>query len=63
MAEAESGSRTAASSEGGGVVEKSLREKGNDYFKEGNFLKAAALYTQAIKQDPNNSALYRFSYT
>lgn len=58
MAEAEPGSGAAGASEGGGGEEKSLKEKGNEYFKAGNFLKAAALYTQAIKQDPNNSALY-----
>ena len=57
------GSRTAGSSEGGGVEEMSLKDKGNEYFKAGNFLKAAALYTQAIKHDPSNSALYRFSLT
>ncbi|GMN46760.1 hypothetical protein TIFTF001_015936 [Ficus carica] len=58
MAEAEPGSGAAGASEGGGGEEKSLKEKGNEYFKAGNFLKAAALYTQAIKQDPNNFALY-----
>lgn len=58
MAEAEAGSRRVGSSEGGGGKETSLKDKGNECFKEGNFLKAAALYTQAIKQDPNNSALY-----
>lgn len=59
MAESEARSRTAGASEGGGG-EKSLKEKGNEYFKAGNFLKAAALYTQAIKQDPNNPAFYRY---
>ncbi|KAL5542008.1 hypothetical protein UlMin_009718 [Ulmus minor] len=38
--------------------EMSLKDKGNEFFKAGNFLKAAALYTQAIKQDPNNPTLY-----
>ncbi|KAI4304041.1 hypothetical protein MLD38_039605 [Melastoma candidum] len=47
----------AASAVGCGV-EPSLKEKGNDFFKTGNYLKAAALYTQAIKQDHNNAALY-----
>lgn len=42
----------------GGV---SLKEQGNEFFKSGNYLKAAALYTQAIKQDPSNPTLYRFS--
>ncbi|KAM7258434.1 hypothetical protein ACFE04_014175 [Oxalis oulophora] len=36
----------------------SLKEKGNELFKAGNYLKAAALYTQAIKQDPQNPTLY-----
>lgn len=42
----------------GGV---SLKDQGNEFFKSGNYLKAAALYTQAIKQDPSNPTLYRFS--
>lgn len=61
-AEAKSGARI--SSEGGdgtGTVEEiSLKDKGNDFFKSGNYLKAAALYTQAIKLDPSNPALYRY---
>ncbi|XP_059448560.1 uncharacterized protein LOC132179798 [Corylus avellana] len=59
-AEAKSGARI--SSEGGdgtGTGEEiSLKDKGNDFFKSGNYLKAAALYTQAIKLDPSNPALY-----
>eukprot|EP00268_Persea_americana_P021905 TRINITY_DN2179_c0_g1_i1.p1 TRINITY_DN2179_c0_g1~~TRINITY_DN2179_c0_g1_i1.p1 ORF type:complete len:328 (-),score=56.19 TRINITY_DN2179_c0_g1_i1:545-1528(-) len=39
----------------GGV---SLKDQGNEFFKTGNYLKAAALYTQAIKQDPSNPTLY-----
>lgn len=38
--------------------EASLKDKGNEFFKSGNYLKAAALYTQAIKQDPSNHTLY-----
>lgn len=38
-----------------------LKDEGNTHFKAGNFLKAAALYTQAIKKDPENAALYRSS--
>ena len=38
-----------------------LKNEGNTHFKAGNFLKAAALYTQAIKKDPENAALYRSS--
>ncbi|XP_021828184.1 stress-induced-phosphoprotein 1 isoform X2 [Prunus avium] len=56
MAEAEGGSDKAGASVGGGV--ESLKDKGNEHFKAGNYLKAAALYTQAIKQDPNNPTLY-----
>lgn len=36
----------------------SLKDQGNEFFKAGNYLKAAALYTQAIKQDPSNPTLY-----
>lgn len=36
----------------------SLKDQGNALFKAGNFLKAAALYTQAIKADPSNATLY-----
>lgn len=42
--------------------ELSLKEQGNEFFKAGNYLKAAALYTQAIKKDPSNPTLYRFCY-
>lgn len=38
--------------------EMSLKDKGNEFFKAGNYLKAAAIYTQAIKQDPSNPTLY-----
>ncbi|KAJ6817004.1 RNA polymerase II-associated protein 3 isoform X2 [Iris pallida] len=40
---------------GGGA---SLKDQGNEFFKAGNYLKAAALYTQAIKLDPSNPTLY-----
>lgn len=36
----------------------SLREQGNSFFKAGNYLRAAATYTHAIKEDPDNAALY-----
>ncbi|XP_042514629.1 U-box domain-containing protein 70 [Macadamia integrifolia] len=36
----------------------SLKDQGNDFFKAGNYLKAAALYTQALKKDPSNPTLY-----
>eukprot|EP00249_Psilotum_nudum_P017854 c26523_g1_i1 orf=190-1134(+) len=35
-----------------------LKEQGNALFKAGNFLKAAAVYTQAIRADPCNATLY-----
>ncbi|CAI7905800.1 unnamed protein product [Closterium sp. NIES-54] len=38
--------------------EAGLKERGNAEFKARNFLKAAALYTQAIKEAPDNHALY-----
>lgn len=37
-----------------------LKDQGNEFFKAGNYLKAAALYTQAIKLDPSNPTLYRY---
>lgn len=37
-----------------------LKEQGNTLFKEGDFLKAAAAYTKAIKQDPQSNVLYRY---
>ncbi|KAK9787259.1 hypothetical protein WJX73_006305 [Symbiochloris irregularis] len=35
-----------------------LKDQGNREFKAGNWLKAAAIYTRAIKDDPENSVLY-----
>ncbi|KAE9453125.1 hypothetical protein C3L33_14998, partial [Rhododendron williamsianum] len=40
------------------MAESSLKDQGNEFFKSGNYLKAAALYTQAIKLDPSNHTLY-----
>lgn len=45
-------------SAGDGVVDASLKDQGNAFFKAGNYLKAAVLYTQAIKLDPSNPTLY-----
>jgi len=59
MAEAEKGSATTGSKESNVKEEISLKDKGNEFFKAGNYLKAAALYTQAIKLDPSNPTLYR----
>ncbi|GIL52402.1 hypothetical protein Vafri_8286 [Volvox africanus] len=36
----------------------SFKDQGNDEFKKENYLKAAALYTQAIKEDPQNAVLF-----
>ncbi|KAK9866194.1 hypothetical protein WJX84_009663 [Apatococcus fuscideae] len=36
----------------------SLKDQGNEEFKLGNWLKAAAIYTKAIKQDPGNAVVY-----
>lgn len=35
------------------------KEQGNAEYRNGRFLKAAALYTQALKLDPANAVLYR----
>jgi len=42
----------------GGERAAALKDQGNEQFKAGSYLKAAALYTQAIKLDPENAALY-----
>ncbi|CAA7404015.1 unnamed protein product [Spirodela intermedia] len=44
--------------EGGDGEKPSLKDQGNEFFKAENYLKAAALYTQAIKSEPSNAALY-----
>ena len=36
-----------------------LKDQGNEEFKQGSWLKAAATYTKAIKEDPKNAVLYR----
>ncbi|GMH19989.1 hypothetical protein Nepgr_021830 [Nepenthes gracilis] len=54
----ESGAAAVPSETGTGGGETSLKDQGNEFFKAGNYLKAAALYTQAIKKDPNNPTLY-----
>ncbi|KAF3325223.1 stress-induced-phosphoprotein 1 [Carex littledalei] len=47
-----------ATSTNGGGGASSLKDQGNELFKAGNYLKAAATYTQAIKLEPNNPTLY-----
>jgi hypothetical protein len=36
----------------------SLKDQGNELFKQGDYLKAAAVYTRAIKEAPS-AVLYR----
>lgn len=49
----------AVKDEGGAAApSQTLKEQGNAEFKAGNYLRAAALYTQAIKADPSNFSLY-----
>ena len=36
----------------------SFRDQGNYEYKKGNYLKAAALYTKALKEDPACAALF-----
>lgn len=36
----------------------SFKDQGNEAFKAENYLRAAALYTQAIKEDPENAVLF-----
>ena len=45
--------------DGGGGRAAGLKDQGNEQFKSGNYLKAAALYTRAIKLDSDNPTLYR----
>lgn len=40
------------------MADSSLKDQGNAEFKKGNYLKAAALYTRAIKEEPENAVLY-----
>lgn len=37
----------------------SNRSLGNTLYREGQYLKAAAVYTKAIKDDPDDAVLYR----
>lgn len=36
-----------------------FKEQGNALYKEGEYLKAAAAYSKAIKEDPASAVLYR----
>lgn len=42
------------------MAQPSFKDQGNDEYKAGNWLKAAALYSKAIKEDPSNAVLYRW---
>lgn len=44
---------------GAGEDAASLKDQANAAFKEQQYLKAAALYTKAIKLDPQNAVLFR----
>lgn len=51
---------TAASTSGDeGIASPSYRELGNSEYKAGNYLKAAALYTKGLKEEPSSAVLYR----
>ncbi|WOL07973.1 small glutamine-rich tetratricopeptide repeat-containing protein beta isoform X1 [Canna indica] len=52
------GGPSSAGYSGAGGKGASLKDQGNEFFKSGNYLKAAALYTQAIKLEHNNPTLY-----
>lgn len=40
------------------TVEDGYREQGNAEYRSGNYLKAAALYTKALKENPECAPLY-----
>lgn len=42
----------------GADSEQTLKDQGNDMFRKGDYLKAAAVYTKAIKEQPT-AVLYR----
>ncbi len=48
-----------ASASTGNAQAAQLKEQGNAHFKAGEFLKAAAAYTSAIKCQPDDPVLYR----
>ena len=39
----------------------SFKDLGNEEYKKGNWLKAAAMYTKGIKEEPENAVLYRYN--
>ena len=39
---------------------KSHKDQGNDFYKAEQWLKAAACYTKGIKEEPENTVLYRY---
>jgi tetratricopeptide (TPR) repeat protein len=42
----------------GGASESEYREQGNAEYRSGNYLRAAALYTKALKENPECAPLY-----
>jgi tetratricopeptide (TPR) repeat protein len=49
---------TTADPAAGSSPTSSFREQGNEEYRKGNYLKAAANYTKAIKEEPDEAALY-----
>jgi hypothetical protein len=49
----------AATNEQASSAAEQLKEQGNAEHRNGNYLKAAALYTQGIKLQADNAVLYR----
>ena len=40
---------------------KSHKDQGNEFYKAEQWLKAAACYTKGIKEEPENTVLYRYN--
>ena len=60
-AAAAAGAAPSGGPDGGGSTSPACyKALGNEEFRNGRFLKAAALFTQGIKQDPESAALYRW---
>lgn len=41
-------------------IPNSHKDQGNDFYKAEQWLKAAACYTKGIKEEPENTVLYRY---
>lgn len=53
---------TAGGAPDAAAIAEGFKDKGNAEYREGRFLKAAALYTQGLKADPGNAVLYRWGH-